>query len=120
MPGVAVIFLEANTQQNQALSIARQQALEVTRQVTFSQQEIIRKTRSYLANLTLAEQLQNPTTEQCSEFLTSILLLNDLFVNIGVPSPDGRLLCNALPLSKKVNVYDRAYFQKLLPHGALP
>ncbi|WP_051559943.1 bifunctional diguanylate cyclase/phosphodiesterase [Marinobacterium jannaschii] len=114
LPGVGVISFQTWEERNTALEGSRQAAIEVTRQVALSQKKIIDDTRYYLAHLAQAEPLQNPASAECRQFLRQVLRLNSSYINIGVPLPDGNLLCNALPLNKPVNVADRGYFQKSL------
>ena len=114
LPGIVVIYYHAENERVSTIEDAEQKAVEIGRQLAFAQKEIIDKTQSYLQYLVTTSQVQNPSSSECTAFLQSILKLNNTFINIGIPKPDGELLCNALPLSRKVNVFDRAYFQRSL------
>lgn len=114
LPGVVMIFIQADAQREAALQDIRGQAESITGQIVYNQQQIISNTHSYLQRLARAEPIQNPSDPGCSAYVADILKLTHNYVNIGVPRADGELLCNAFPLNKRVNVSDRGYFQRTI------
>lgn len=114
LPGIVAISLHAFQDRNQVVETYKSQAVETARRLAAAQAEIIERTQSYLAYLATVNEIQDPSSPLCSQFLSNVLELNTTYVNLGVPKPDGDLLCNALPLKKKINVFDRAYFQHSL------
>ncbi|WP_293266245.1 EAL domain-containing protein [Neptunomonas sp.] len=114
LPGVITIFFQATQERALAIEEHTAQAVETARRLAQTQQVIINDTEKYLKYLSSVKEIQNPSSASCQNFLGSILKLNTAYINIGVPKSDGELLCSALPLNKKVNVFDRAYFQHSL------
>ncbi|WP_372742005.1 EAL domain-containing protein [Neptunomonas sp.] len=114
LPGVITIFYQATQQRASAIEKHTTHAIETARRLAHAQAIIIKDTENYLQHLSSVKEIQNPRSDACQVFLSKIIKLNTTYINIGIPTSDGELLCNALPLSKKVNVFDRAYFQQSL------
>ena len=83
-------------------------------QMMLVQGQRVNRAEQYLKLLAKSPEIQVGNTLTCQKFLSRQLKLTDLFSNIGSPLVTGELKCNALPLSKKVNVKDRPYIQKAL------
>lgn len=111
LPGVLTIFYQAVQERGEAIQAHTDQAIEIAQRLSYAQQKILYDTQAYLKHLATVPEIQQPSSPVCGEFLRSVLRLNSTYVNIGVPRADGELLCNALPLKTKVNVFDREYFQ---------
>ncbi len=118
LPGIVMIFVQADSRRSAALQDTLIRAETLTQQIVFNQQQIIRNTHRYLQRLAQAEPLQNPSDPACSAYVADVLKLTHSYVNIGVPRVDGELLCNAFPLQKRVNVRDRGYFQRTISQRA--
>ncbi|RDE19486.1 EAL domain-containing protein [Motiliproteus coralliicola] len=114
LPGVFTIQQTAVEKRQSIIAQSKRQAIETAEDLSIRQTKIINETRDYLRFLASSIQVQNPSHPRCGHFLSSVLKLNPSYINIGVPGADGELLCNALPLTKKVNVFDREYFQQSL------
>ncbi len=114
LPSIGMLSYHTLHERKLAIAQSRSMAIEVTRQIAYVQKQIIERTRHYLDQLVTAAALQQPEDPACSAYLASVLKLNDALVNIGVPLPNGDLLCNALPLPGRINVADRRYFQSSL------
>lgn len=111
LPGYAAITLSMIHSRGIILHDLKQRALAVTHSVAKQQNLILEQTTRYLTQLASLAPIQTPDAPTCSAFLKDILQLNPLYINVGVPLKNGDLKCNALPLSKPVNVKDRPYFQ---------
>lgn len=114
LPSVWILSYHVFEEREFAIAQSRQTALATTRQIAFTQKKVIQRTRHYLEQLATSPVLQHPDAPECSLYLAAALRLNSAIVNIGVPLPNGDLLCNALPLPGKINVSDRRYFQQSL------
>jgi len=93
---------------------AEQRALTTLEVLLASQRGLVQRTKRFLQRLSAFDELRNPADPACGRFLRKVLKLNGAYVNLGVPLPDGELLCNALPVTGVVNVADRSYFQRTL------
>ncbi|WP_193493346.1 bifunctional diguanylate cyclase/phosphodiesterase [Nitrincola alkalisediminis] len=116
LPGYVAITADMLESRQQALHSLKQQVEMTAKDVAGLQSKILSDTETYLTYLVKLPELQDPVEPVCGEFLSKIVKLNPLYVNIGVPLANGDLLCNAHPLNRSVNVFDRPYFQEALTH----
>ena len=114
MPSLVLMYYQSQKERSESVAKIVQLSQEVSSQVAKSQKKIINDSRAFLQDLALEPFLQTPDSAACNTELSTLLRLNNAYINIGAPLANGDLLCNALPLNKKVNVYDREYIQKAL------
>ena len=88
-------------------------------QMMLAQSQKINRAERYLKRLSKSSEIQLGSELTCQKFLRQQLTFNDIFSNIGSPLVSGELTCNALPLSKKVNVSDRPYIKKAIEQSEL-
>lgn len=113
-PGVVMLAIEYWRDREAAMQEAQERAVDTLRVLTNDQARLIEETQSFLKQLALAPELQQQASPQCAEFLARVLALNAHFVNLGAPSADGELRCNARPLKTRVNVADRPYIRRAM------
>lgn len=114
LPGFLLLWFEASEDRGQAIESAKLKALQSLEILSGHENELLARTERYLKRLASFSPTHNPTSKQCTALLRQAIQLTDTYYNLGVPSPDGELNCNALPLKRKVNVADRPYIQKAL------
>ncbi len=114
LPALVLVAYQAQANRAQAVAAARENALLITRTMTYSQQLLIGSTRSFLQQLAATKRAQQADAPDCSQYLAEVLSLHSNYVNIGLPRADGELLCNATPLKGPVNVSNRPYFQRAI------
>lgn len=118
LPAVLMIFYQTTQERQQAIQLHAQQAVTIAQLLFSTQEKIIGDTEHYLEYLASIPEVQQPGSSACGQFLSKILKFNPTYINIGVPSANGDLLCNALPLEQDVNVFERPYFQQSLTQHA--
>lgn len=103
-------------QQHRAARIeySLQKARVIALQIATAQSSVIEQTHTLLRRLVQAPAVHDPTSSSCRDHIRQLLRQTPMLINIGVPTAEGELLCNALPLKKNVNVADRGYFQRSL------
>jgi len=114
IPSVALMYYQASSERERNIEHIFELSREISSQISQSQINIINDSREFLQNLSQEPFLQQPASTACNLKLASLLRLTQSYINIGAPLANGDLLCNALPLNKKVNVSDREYIQKAL------
>lgn len=114
LPGLLALAAFVWEEQARVVREAEQRALTALEVLVTNQNELVQRTKQFLQRLSAFDELQNPADPVCGRFLRQVLKLNGAYVNLGVPRPDGELLCNALPMEGVVNVADRGYFQRTL------
>lgn len=114
LPSVIMVIYQARAHRSESIAAAEHGAWQTLQSVSASQQRLIDSTRSFLIELSVMPQVQQPELPECGRFLAEVMLFNTNYVNLGVPLADGNLLCNASPLNSPVNVASRPYFQKTI------
>ncbi|XQW83947.1 EAL domain-containing protein [Thalassotalea piscium] len=114
LPGLSGLIYVAYLERENAINSSFEQAMNTVELTSAFQTHLIKRTESFLQHLSVFNEVADPNSAQCSAFLADILKISDLYVNIGVPRVDGKLLCNAKPLTAPINVADRAYFKKAI------
>lgn len=114
LPAMLLVVYQARAHRMDAIAAAEDRAQHTLQSVAGSQQRLIENTRQFLQQLAAMSQVHQPELAQCGRYLAEVLSLNASYVNIGVPSANGDLLCNARALKSPVNVANRPYFQQAI------
>lgn len=114
LPPLGVILYSAWEQQRADIEKVEEDALRLARIASAEQARLIEGTRQLLASLAQLPEVREHNGPSCSDILQSILKERPLYANLGAIRADGELFCSALPFSGKVQLGDRAYFQRAL------
>ncbi|MDO7083868.1 EAL domain-containing protein [Pseudocolwellia sp. AS88] len=114
VPSIGLMY--SHSYKEKVAGIERSIALtqDISYQVEQVQRKVLNNSRLFLKRLSKEDFLQTPNTSLCSKNLASIVELNPSYINIGVPLVNGDLVCNALPLTKEINVSDRDYIKRAI------
>ncbi|MEH6450477.1 MAG: EAL domain-containing protein [Oleispira sp.] len=114
LPGLGILILYSIYDRNIAIENALQKAVSTVEGISSNQTEMIKETELFLTHLSSIPAVLTPEKPGCSAFLAKALKLSNRYINLGVPLPNGDLLCNAIPLINVVNVIDRPYIQRAI------
>ena len=117
LPGLIAVFLQTLSERDSAIEDYRIQSDQIALNMVEAQLEIIEETQQFLIELSRMDAVKTPADPACSALLADLLPLKPIYVNLGVPGTDGQLLCNALPMTRPVNVADRPYIRRALDDG---
>jgi diguanylate cyclase (GGDEF)-like protein/PAS domain S-box-containing protein len=112
IPGLTGLIYESFLERKNTINDAVKQAINIAEITAADQSNLIKRTHKFLKRLSTFEPVLNPSSSECSLFLSDVLKLNDSYINIGVPRVDGDLLCSAKGLKAPINVSDRPYIQE--------
>lgn len=110
VPALALSLYSFAEQRRQAAAEAYADALQLVRQASFDQDQLILNARQLLVAMAQHPAVRNHDASTCSTLASS--LVGPVFINVGAATPDGNIFCSALPLTDRVNIADRAYFQR--------
>ncbi|MBN1579138.1 MAG: GAF domain-containing protein, partial [Anaerolineae bacterium] len=99
-------------QRARAAAGAQETALRLVRLAVDRQDDTIRGTRQLLFALAQLPEMRGPDPDSCSGFLARLLDQYPHYVLLGVIGVDGEVLCSAPLAQGRVNLADRAYFQR--------
>ena len=97
----------------------RQEALQLMRLVTAEQERIDESARQLLVGFSEGEEVHARDWNRCSEAAKQVLARVQGYVNIGIATADGDLLCSGLPPPPDKDMRRRDFLQKLTPSGNL-
>jgi two-component system cell cycle sensor histidine kinase/response regulator CckA len=97
-----------------ALTNARQEALRLSRLASNEQERMIDDVRQFLHVLAQIPQMRQRDPIASSSLLAKLLEQNPQYLNIGEADSNGNIFASAVPLTRKVNIADRLYFQQAL------
>ena len=113
LPLFAFAIYQAIDERAQGLERAREEALLTARAHAALQATIIERTRFVLAGFA-AGLTFDPPRPDCAAVLRRVVTANPMHVNASVADRQGRLRCSVEPLTKPVEIADRAYFKRAL------
>lgn len=113
-PGLAGLIYESILERDVAIRSALDQAINTVEITTNFQAHLIKNTALFLQNIATFETVMDPDSPECSHFLSDALRINTNYINLGIPKANGELTCNALPMTQRINVSDRPYFQNAI------
>lgn len=119
MPSVLILYGQFLDNKNTAILESEEHSIAVIHQLTLQQQSQITQITHFLQQLAKISPLQSAGHQLCRDFLAAMLTLIPTFSNLGMPSLNGDLLCNARPTKKGLSVKDRIYFQQTLRYKNL-
>ncbi|MFO7600410.1 MAG: PAS domain-containing protein [Candidatus Desulfacyla sp.] len=117
LPALGLVLYGGLEQRRLAGLEARQEALQLARQASLNQKNLITETRHLLSMIAERQAVRNGQWEECSAFMASLLSEFSHYLNFGVIDLEGNLRCSALPYSGTVSAMDRTYFQRVLQTG---
>ena len=97
----------------------RQEALRLMRLVTAEQERIDESARQLLVGFSEGEEVHAQDWMHCSETAKQVLARVDGYVNIGIASADGDLLCSGLPPLPDKNMRRQNFLEEMTPSGNL-
>ena len=97
----------------------RQEALRLMRLVTAEQERIDESTRQLLVGFSEGEEVHSADWAQCSETAKQVLARVEGYVNIGIATADGDLLCSGLPPPPDKDMRRQNFLEGLTPSGNL-
>jgi signal transduction histidine kinase len=113
LPALGVVIYTAIEQRRDGLNNARVEALRLVRMAAHNHDQSIESARQLLATLAELEIVRRGDAERCRTLLVHLLELHRIYANLGLMSPDGRLLAAAEPLSDTGDTAEPEFFRKV-------
>ena len=110
MPALGLMLYTAAEQRQRAVKVVKDHALRMAQIASSDQERRIVGTRYLLMALAHVPDLRDGDAAECERFLSTLLKDNPLYTVFVVADLAGDIICSALPLTKPVNIADRAYF----------
>lgn len=114
LPFLALTFYTAAEQRNQAAAQAKSEAIHLLRNASGMQEELINDSHRFLEVLAQVPAVRDGDPAASKALFTDLVNLHPIYANIGLIKPDGAMLSCVFEPSGKINIAERAYFQRAL------
>lgn len=115
IPAFGLMGYTAISQRQQAAVNAERDAMNLARLAAQEQNQLIAATHQLLFMLSQLPAVKQPNNgAACSRILAGLHKPYPYYTNFGVATPDGRIFCSALPMTRLVNITDRSYFRRAI------
>ncbi|MGA9031673.1 MAG: EAL domain-containing protein [Sulfuricaulis sp.] len=115
IPAFGLMGYTAISQRQQAAVNAERDAIKLVRLAAQEQSQLIAATHQLLLILSQLPAVNQPTTATaCGRILDDLRKPYPYYTNFGVATPDGRIFCSALPMTRPINITDRSYFRRAI------
>ncbi len=114
LPGVGVTLSQLMAARHREAAEARHSALLLARLLAAEHARLVSGGRELLVSLAQRTATEGLDREACGAHLVALLRELPSYANLGVATPDGTVVCSAVPLPGPVNIADRPYFQRAL------
>jgi len=110
--GLLVYFAEQN--HRAALRLAQSDLLSDVLVLSAREQRTVDTVRDLLTGIASGPHIKNPLPGLCDQHLKNLHAEHPEFTNLGLAATDGRLVCDALGLTKNLRIDDRAFFRQVM------
>ncbi|HBY94179.1 MAG TPA: hypothetical protein DEP84_09490 [Chloroflexi bacterium] len=113
-PAFSLLFYRANAERQREIAEAQDDALRLARVISSQEQDLIDGTRQLLITLSRLSEVRGGRSNECQALLADVLAHHRRYLNFGVASSSGDVVCSALPFDRRESVADRAYFREAI------
>ena len=114
IPALGLTLYSGLEQRRHARFHALDDALEMAKNASSTQGQMIEATRQLLCTLAQLPQVRNLDSAACCSLFADLLKQNPRYLNIAAVEPNGNVLASAIPFTRPINVADRAYFRRAI------
>lgn len=116
LPALGLLIVMADEQRDQAVELAQEETRRLAGLAAADQGRLIESTRQLLVVLARLPEIR-PGHPACPGLLAALRAQFPLYANLGVVTPDGTLVCSAVPPPAPLNLGDRAYVRRAIETG---
>lgn len=113
-PVVVLMFFLDIDQRRKELQRAETELIWLTQLASNQQQQLIKSTHLLLATLAQMPGVRSENPKVCGAVLAELLILHNVYANLGISDDRGNIRCSALPIAGQVNISGRHYFRDAL------
>jgi diguanylate cyclase (GGDEF)-like protein len=114
LPGVGVTLYQLMAERDREAAEVQRNALLLARVMAAEHARLVSGSRELLTSIAQRIAVEGLDSAACSARLAALLRDLPSYANLGVATPDGEVVCSAVPLLGPVTIADRPYFQRAL------
>jgi signal transduction histidine kinase len=112
VPALFLLFYTTAEQRRLGESDTREETLDLAKLASNNIEQLVEGAHQVLLVLAELPAVRNRDSAACDAYFSDLLDRLSMYNNLLVSDPSGRVFCSALPMTEKVNVADRLWFQK--------
>ena len=112
LPAIALLFLTAQQQRNDALSEGQDTANRLVRLAAVDQRRIFDQSQILLTTVSRLPEVRGDNQDSCSSLMAELLDSNRAFDNLGVVNRDGSIFCSGIAGDLSVILNDRDFVEE--------
>ena len=112
IPALGLILYTARVQRLVATETAHENLSRIANLTSTDMSGMMEGARHLLGGLAQFREIRGGNTVDCSSVMAKLLAMYSFYSTLGVASPEGNVICSAVPLSNAVTVADQSWFQR--------
>ncbi|HKJ22164.1 MAG TPA: EAL domain-containing protein [Gammaproteobacteria bacterium] len=112
LPVFGLIGYTAVSQRHEATAAAKRDTMTLVRLAAREQSQLIANTRQLLMGLAKVPAVKHLDPVACHRIMVELSKPYPYYMNFGVATPAGDVVCSAVPLRHPVSIADRSYFRR--------
>lgn len=117
LPALGIILYEAAHQRDHALTMAKDKALELAREVSRLQNDHLNRAEDMAFALAQTSQVRGLQAAACTELFATIMRKTPQLANLSACTPGGQVFASGHPMAQEVSFGDRPWFQQTVREG---
>jgi len=114
IPSLGLILYTARAQRRVATEAAHENLSRIARLAASEVSRVIEGAQQLLATLGQFHEIRNGDPAACGSVMAKLEAMYPFYSMLGVATPEGNVICSAVPLTNAVTVADRSWFRQAL------
>ena len=114
IPSLGLILYTAKVQRQVATEAAHDNLLRIASLTASDVSRMIEGAQQLLGGLAQTREIRDGRPAACDAVMAKLLTIYTFYSTLGVASPEGNVICSAVPLANPVTVADQSWFQQAL------
>ena len=114
IPALGLILYTARVQRLVATEAAHENLSRIASLTASDVSGVIEGAQQLLGGLAQFREIRSDNSAACGAVMKKLLAMYSFYSTLGVASPDGDVICSAVPLTNSVTVADRSWFRHAL------
>jgi PAS domain S-box-containing protein len=111
IPSLGLILYTARVQRLVATEAAHENLSRIASLTATDVSGMIEGAQQLLGGLAQFQEIRNASSTTCSAAMAKLLATYSFYTTLGVASPEGNIICSAVPLTNSVSVANQSWFQ---------
>ena len=113
VPSLALILYTARVQRSIARGAARENLFRIASLGASDTSQVMEGAQQLLGGLAQSEEIRSGDSAACGTMMAKLLAIYPFYSTLGVASPEGKVICSAVPLTNSISVADRSWFRQV-------